>query len=496
MNRFQLDRLHSWGSVSFLAGAAMLVCFAWMSRLPSLRGPAVTSFLAAFLLASLAYAIAALRLKRDHLPLVLIWVFAIMFRLIMLSTSPTLSDDVFRNIWDGHLLNQGVNPYAFPVESPLLDQYNTPLRGLINNSWMASPYLPSAQLLFAAVGRLVPQSTLVFQAAAIVFDLSTGLLVMNILKMLNLPRGRVLIYLWNPLIVIEFSHSAHIDALMLFLIMLSFWFLVRARPDKSNQGNYRTASAVSLAAATLTKALPGLLAPLFIRRWGWWRMILYGILIAGALALFALSAGWGISGPLDGRGVFGALRIFTQYWNYNSSIYHWLEVLVTGYSTPGAVPLEVAGEGTINLLRKLLAVITGLVAIGVGLWAWFLDDPDKRDHVQRSLYLLRLALIPLGAYLLLTHTVHPWYVTLVLPFIPFLLPRKGEEPLTARFAVPWLYLSCAVAFSYLTYLDPDDLREFYLVRWLEYIPFYILLIWAAWPYLSQGLTSILERDTR
>jgi hypothetical protein len=115
---------------------------------------------------------------------------------------------------------------------------------------------------------------------------------------------------------------------------------------------------------------------------------------------------------------------------------------------------------------------------------------------QRSLYLLRLALIPLGAYLLLTHTVHPWYVTLVLPFIPFLLPRKGEEPLTARFAVPWLYLSCAVAFSYLTYLNPDDLREFYLVRWLEYIPFYILLFWAAWPYLSQGLTSILERETR
>ena len=474
----------------------MLVCFAWMSRLPSLRGPATTSFLAAFLLVSIAYAIAALRLNRDYMPLTLIWGFAILFRLIMLTTAPTLSDDVFRYIWDGHLLNQGVNPYALPVESSLLDQYDTPLRELINNSWMASPYLPSTQLLFAAVVRLVPQSTLAFQVVATVFDLLTGLLVMDILKTLNLPRNRVLIYLWNPLIVVEFSHSAHSDALMLLLIMLSFWFLLRARPDEANQGHYRTASAVSLAAASLTKALPGLLAPLFIRRWGWRRAVLYGILAAGAIALFALGAGWGISGPLDGSGVFGALRIYAQYWNYNSSIYHWLEVLITGHSAPGAVPVDIAGQGTIRLIRGVLAVVTMTIAIGVGIWAWRLDDPERRGHNTRSIFLLRLALVPLGAYLLLTYTVHPWYVTLVIPLIPFLLPIKGEKPLTARFAVPWLYLSCAVALSYLTYLDPDDLREFYLVRWLEYIPFFILLFWAAWPYLSQGLTSILDRDTR
>jgi len=496
MNHFRLDRLHSWGGVSFLAGVAMLVCFAWMARLPGLRGPATTSFLAAFLLVSIAYAIAALRLNRDHLPITLIWGFAIVFRLIMLSTTPTLSDDVFRYIWDGHLLNQGVNPYALHVESPLLDPYDTPLRALINNSWMASPYLPSSQLLFAFVARLVPQSFVVFQAAAIFFDVLTGLLIMDILKMLNLPRNRVLIYLWNPLIVIEFSHSAHIDALMLFFIMLSFWFLVRSRPGKRNESYQKSASVVSLAAATLTKALPGLLLPLFVRRWGIWRILFCAVLLVVPIAVFASGAGWGISGPLDGSGVFGALRIYARYWNYNSSIYHWLEVLVTGHGTPGAVPLEVAGEGIINLLKNILTITIGLIAVGTGIWSWFLDDPSKRDHDTRNIYLLRLALIPLGAYLLLTHTVHPWYVTLVIPFVPFLLPRMGEKPLTARFAVPWLYLSCAVALSYLTYLDPGDLREFYLVRWLEYIPFYILLFWAAWPYLGQVLTSILDSDTR
>jgi hypothetical protein len=111
-------------------------------------------------------------------------------------------------------------------------------------------------------------------------------------------------------------------------------------------------------------------------------------------------------------------------------------------------------------------------------WAWRLDDPVKSAPRERGLNLLRLAPLPLGAYLLLTPTVHPWYVTILIPFLPFLLPQEGENSPVRRFVWPLLYLSIGVAFSYLTYLDPENLREYAQVRWVEYIPLFGLLGWA------------------
>jgi hypothetical protein len=457
----------------------MAACLAALVPLPSLRGPYVIPFLAYFTLAAFAYLIAALRMERDRIPIGLIWGLALLFRLTLLLTSPTLSDDVYRYIWDGHLLNQGLNPYALPVDSPQLDAFTIPARELVNNAWMASPYLPAAQGLFVAAARLAPQSALVFQVGAALFDLAVGWLVMDILHRLRLPRRRVLLYLWNPLVVVEFAHGAHLDAWMIFLVMLAFWLLVREKADNPRKALYRAGSALALAASTLTKIVPALLVPLFLRRWGWKRALLYTAALFFAAVPFALTAGWGLFGPLDGTGFFGATRIYRMYWNYNGSLYHWLEVALSGYPTPGAVPLEVVGEGPIMAARTVVSALIALVGLATLLWAWRLDNPAERNLRARNLSLLRLAPLPLGAYLLLTPTVHPWYVTVLIPLLPFLLPREGESPSIHHFAWAWLYFSIVVAFSYLTYLDPQDLREFAQVRWLEYLPLFGLLGWAA-----------------
>ncbi|MGD2157608.1 MAG: polyprenol phosphomannose-dependent alpha 1,6 mannosyltransferase MptB [Anaerolineales bacterium] len=456
----------------------MAACFAALVPLPSLRGSHVITFLAYFTLAATAYLIATLRMERDRIPIGLIWGLALLFRLTLLLTSPTLSDDVYRYIWDGHLLNQGLNPYALPVDSPELDAYTIPPREMVNNAWMASPYLPAAQGFFAAAVRLVPQSALVFQVGAALFDLAAGWLVMDILRRLRLPRRRVLLYLWNPLVVVEFAHGAHLDAWMIFLVMLAFWLLAREKADSPRKALYRTGSALALAAATLTKIVPVLLVPLFLRRWGWKKALLYAAALLFAAAPFALTAGWGLLGPLDGTGLFGATRIYRMYWNYNSSLYHWLEVALSGYPTPGAVPLEVVGEGPGMAVRLLVSALMALVSLATLHWTWRLDDPAEKNPRARNLNLLRLASFPLGAYLLLTPTVHPWYMTVLTPLLPFLLPQEGESPAIRRFAWAWLYFSIAVAFSYLTYLDPQNLREFAQVRWLEYLPLLGLLGWA------------------
>ena len=451
-----------------VAGLLTGAGFLGMAFLRDLRAQ-IVPFLSLNGLAFVGYGIAVRQVlrgadRRRALPLIL--GFAVLFRVTLLfATPPTLSDDVYRYIWDGRLMNAGVSPYAHAVESPLLDRFESQQRQLVNHRWMASPYLPAAQALFASVYRISPDSPLAFQIVALLFDLLTGCLIIDLLRRLGLPRERVLISLWNPLLVVEFAHGAHVDSFMIFLIVLAPWALVALRSPYL--------SAIALAGATLTKGLPVLVLPVVVRRWGWRGAIVYLGLIAAVCIPFALGAGWGLTGPLTGEGLFGALRIYAADWNYNSSLYHWLEVGLSGYQTAGAVPQEVVGWQPLLAAKLIVSAVLGMV--GVAVWR------ASRKH-ESDLALLRLSVVVLGAYLLLTTTVHPWYVTLIVPLSPFLPSRLPEK--TGRLLLPLLFFSAAVSLSYLTYLDPPEFREYALVRFVEYVPLYALLIWAARPAIG------------
>jgi hypothetical protein len=476
------------------AGVVMTLCFAAIAGLPRLRGAALIPFLIYFVGAGIAYTIAVYWIPRQPVSVRWVWIFALLFRLIILfNRPPTLSDDVYRYIWDGRLVNAAVSPYAHRVDSSLLDQLASPQRELVNNAWMASPYLPAAQAVFAAVYGLAPDSPFAFQVAAVGLDLLAGWLLTRILFLLGLPRARAIIYLWNPLVILEFAHGAHIDALMLVLVMAALWFLVRerrrssARPSQKSSPAKRLipridglASPALLAAATLTKGVPALLVPVLVWRWGWRRALFCVSLIILVLVPIGLDAGWGLTGPLDGEGLFGALRIYATRWNYNGGLYHWLEVVLSGYPTPGAVPPEFVGEAPIRAARLIVSGALLVTVLALARRARRCDD---------DLCLLRMVTIVFAAYLLLSTTVHPWYVTIVVPFLPFWVNRTGDEARHHRFLWPWLFFSTAVSLSYLTYLDPTNLREYDWVRLIQYGPLYALLIWSAWPMSDDAHAS-------
>src|SRR5688572_1384749 len=46
--------------------------------------------------------------------LLAIFAFAILFNVALLPTMPSLSDDMYRYIWDGRVQGNGINPYRFP----------------------------------------------------------------------------------------------------------------------------------------------------------------------------------------------------------------------------------------------------------------------------------------------------------------------------------------------------------------------------------------------
>jgi alpha-1,6-mannosyltransferase len=527
--------------VLVVTGLLLSACFAAMAALRDLQAYTVP-FLVLYGLACAGFggAVWSVLRKRQgcarpapRAALTLIAGLAVLFRSALLwTTPPTLSGDVYRYIWDGRLANAGVSPYAHAVNSPLLDPFGSPQRALVNNNWMASPYLPAAQALFALVYRLVPGSPLAFQVAALLCDLLTGWMVVDLLGRLALPREWSLIYFWHPLVVVEFAHGAHVDAWMVCLMMASLWALIALRS--------RFLSAVALAAATLTKGLPVLLLPVLARRWRWPYLLLYLGLIAAACVPIGLTAGWGLVAPPNGEGLLGALLIYGAYWNFNGGLYHWLEVLFSGYSTPNPVPQEVVGWLPIYAAKAVMAL--GLVGTLLVVWRKgqgidrsepassglpnsglrpFSGGPDRagrgRPDLGVGLTILWLSLVPLTAYLLLATTVHPWYATWIVPLLPFLgkapswhrVPSRHRDAAATAVETPqvpavegassvaegaslcpepyppylWplLYFSLVLPLSYLSYLDPSHPREYALVRAFEYVPVYLWLLWAAYP---------------
>jgi len=393
--------------------------------------------------------------RRCGLNLKFIFAAALLFRTLLLFIPPTLSDDVYRYIWDGHVAINGVSPYALPIDSPALDYLDTPLRALANNNWMASPYLPAAQYLFYALTAFLPPVPLIFQVMMLGLDLLNGALLVKLLQIARLPPFRVLIYLWNPLIVVEVAHGAHIDTWMILLTLLALWLTFKTNPSKW----ILALAPAALALATLTKGLPVLLIAALFWRWRGWQLLLYFGLTLGLLIPPGMRAGWGLTGPLDGTGLFGALRIYSNQWNFNSGLFHWLEEFLENWGVASAT----------QFAKRTSGGLLGLTTFAV----WLRARPAQSPRAD-----LRLMAIPFMAYILLTPTVHPWYLMILLAFVPFLAPAPTESRRRWLAVAPWIYLSGALALSYLTYLDPLNFRELEWVRKVEWWPTLgLLLLW-------------------
>lgn len=453
-----------WGLI--VAGMASLVAYGGLVRLHWQTGTLtfgnIPITLRWYTLAFVAYLGVLIWAEwRKGLSLKVIFGGAILFRALLLLTAPTLSGDVYRYIWEGHIARQGVSPYAYPVASPQLDYLAIPVRAQIDHAWMASPYLPAAQALFVAIVWLFPLHPFFFQLAMILFDLLTGLILVALLRLAKLPVYRSLIYLWNPLVIVEVAQGAHLDAWMILLLLLALWLTFTRRYPKMTPWLGPSV----LALATLTKGLPVLALIVLFWRWRWWQFVLYGLVIAALVVPVGLRVGWGLTGPLDGTGLFGAVRIFADRWNFNSGLFHWLE---TDLADRGLALANRWGKRVISIVMLASLLVIWLRARG-------LDRPRAS---------LRLMALPFMAYILLIPTVHPWYLLALLAFLPFLPPTEMETRWHWLAALPWLYLSWAVALSYWTYINPLDLREFEWVRNAEWWPTLAMLaVWVVW-YVS------------
>lgn len=345
----------------------------------------VTLFLGLFLLylLSLWLSLQASRGLRARLPLILL--FALAFRLLLLPAPPALSDDVYRYLWEGYLQTEGINPYEHSPQSPVLEEYRNPVWTSVNNKEVSAIYPPFAQMVHALF-YLGFRSVSGFKLAFLGVEIGLVAAILALLKRSGRPLGRVLVYAWNPLVVIETAWSGHHDVLVVALLLWAL-FLLQIRT--------RAAAMGLLAAAVLSKLYPLVLAPAFLRGlparyWGW----LAGFLLA--MLLPYLGAG--------GR-LWEGLSLYRDQWRFNGFLHSWL----TGQGLSQIWVEGLLGAGLLILLS--VRRVRGICRL-------------------RQLYWLT------GAVLLFSPTLFPWYLVWIVPFLCF-FPNPA-----------WLLLSGLSVLSY------------------------------------------------
>lgn len=352
---------------------------------------------------------------------------ALAYRLILLPSAPTLSDDVYRYVWEGRVLVAGFSPYRHaPSDPALLSLRDDAFWRQVNNPDVPSPYPPLAQIAGVVAQALTPDSPLGAKLVATAADAVVIAATVALVAAAGAPAGAALVYAWHPLPVIAFSYSGHNDALMMAPLVLALALAARGR---------RWLPALLVAGAVLVKVTPLLLLPLLPRRLGW-----APTLMGGAAVVIA----W-VPLLVLGGGATGSIVTYLGQWKDNDSVH---AVLHAALGPPGA-------KGV--CLALLAAGLAALVA-----------HPRLRDRPLwwRTYVALALAI-------LLASTVHSWYLTWLLPLLAVQLTASRRPPyLVPLHATAWLLFSGLVALPYLTY----DTHEWQLwISFAQYVPLFALL---------------------
>ncbi len=378
-------------ALNFLVGTIFLLVITFLGYYPQQED--FDYLFPGFIVAFVAYYFICK--KPDTQKSLAIWLgMAILARFLLLFSLPNLSDDIYRFIWDGRLLHQGINPfeqlpgyYILPgnevsgITQSLFEQLNSPEYFTV--------YPPVCQAIFAFSTWLFPGSisgtVVTMKTFFLFFEMGTIFLGIRLLDHFKMNRKQILWYALNPLIILELTGNLHFEALMVFFLTAAIYFYVKfgacfyadhphhipghfppfsaSRPPKGVAPNPQMSSStilppdlrntteqdsegsparryamgnlllsgVMMGMAIATKLLPLMFLPFFIKRLGWKKAMIYFTVIGITLvALFA---------PLF-SGVFlsnigSSIGLYFQRFEFNGSIYYllrWLGLKISGYN--------------------------------------------------------------------------------------------------------------------------------------------------------------------
>ncbi|HEY7956544.1 MAG TPA: glycosyltransferase 87 family protein [Polyangia bacterium] len=415
------------GVVLAALGIAVLA-LTWATVATSRSWPATFErHLLLYVCAGAAWAIALLllpRLPRGRGQLGWVLVISVGLRLIAWRAPPAHSDDVYRYLWDGRVQRAGINPYRYPPAAPELASLRDANWARINNRDLPTVYPPAAELLFRVAAYLPLAPLVAWRLVVAGFDLGLVVLLMVWLGRRGGDPRRALAWGWSPLAAIELGQNAHADAAGIALLVAA---LVACELERRRG----LLAGALLALSSLVKPLGAVLIVALRSR----RAAIAFVLVALLCAAPYLGAGRALSGSAGEygrrwRANDGAFALFydasaalvghTRFRARFAPASPRLARLITGRDRDQVYPDEAA-----NFLARAAAFALFLLAVGLA--------------IARRMTPLAVCEVTLGAFLLLTPALHPWYVLWILPL---LAPGAIAGP-------AWLVLATLAPLGYL-----------------------------------------------
>ena len=428
-------------SLLWVGGVALELLWLCMACLGDLRAHA-DWFLVYFFLAFLVYLalVRSVHLKSSSSSRAMaigICLLGVLFRLTLLSLTPTLSDDIYRYLWDGRVQAAGLNPYRYAPSDPALAWLRTPEWTFINHPDIPTIYPPLMQVMFR-FGVWLSPTVLMQKVPFLLCDVAImGWLVWQLPRW-GLSPAMSLIYAWHPLVIVEVAGSGHNDAwgVLWLLLGLGLW-----------RDRTRLTATLAFAMSFLTKFTTALLVPFYVVRARKLLLAFLAVVFIGGLAC------WGSPHFTPGLGQY------SRQWEFNSSFYR---VLMSLWKNPLGV-------------RLLLGC--GVMVLGFVL---------ARRHDD----LLGYTVVMIQAAILVTPVLEPWYLLWLIPLLclrfswPWLI-FTGLSMLSYMVLVSYVRHGVWVIPLWAT--------------WVEYGPLYLWLVWRAWKQTVQTSdirpqTSVMERS--
>ncbi|WIG61104.1 MAG: hypothetical protein OJF49_003852 [Ktedonobacterales bacterium] len=412
------------------------------------------------------------------------------FRVVFLTALPVLSHDAYRYVWDAHLVAHGVSPYAHTVNDPAL----VSLRDIViwpKLDWRDAPtiYPPGAQMLFLLVNAVAPLNIAAMKLAMGLCDLLCGALSIVLLRQHGLDPRRSILYWWNPIPVLEFSFTGHVDA------AATLWLLAALVVANTRRRGARPLAGALLGMAALTKLYP----LLFV------------------LAMVGRGDG---DGAASERGYRGAVRAVARDWRF--------VLAVAGTVVLGYLPFLRLGLGSGGFLATYFAqrfVDQGLVFRLVT--TLFVNRPIQMALQALTLLAICAAVLWLrlrkglpaemgvlalsAGWILVSPHLFPWYVGGLLPLLALYLkgpglqaaldghtPHTPTSSSTALAFALWLFV-LAMPFTYVIFAPQGNAGLF---DWFFIVPLAIAAYplarrrWGhvhhALPRLAQFITTTIK----
>ncbi|MEM8821028.1 MAG: glycosyltransferase 87 family protein [Pseudomonadota bacterium] len=429
-----------------IAGCAAL---AVLSRLPSvdaILGPLTASIL---IVASMAWLALPTMIRANPVQtLVPLLLTGMAMRLVFFVSDPILELDYLRYLWDGAAIGAGLNPYATaPTEvviglaGPDWDALAASSGGIaerVTYGHLTTIYPPVAQLGFLVAHWIDPWGLTGLRLVLLLAEVTTLTLIVALLDAVGRPRAWLGIYWCCPLVAKEMTNAAHMDALLLPLLLASLLAAMRARP---------VWAAAALALAGAVKVWPLVLGPLVLSNARWRDRV------AGACVLVGLTAALFLPVALAKFDGGSGLVAYAAGWERNAALFwalEWGAGLLADYAG-----LTRVDHG--RLARLAVAAIVSTVAI-------LLAIRSRPEQIPRSMLIVAATLF------LLSPTGYPWYYVWFLPLL-CIVPSRGLLLLGAL--LPLYYLR-----FWMVDLGIVAVFDRWVV-WLEFGPVLLLLAWDA-----------------